>query len=264
MKAQQSELKNKKKRHEFIQELLLKNGSVTIESLESLLPVSVMTIHRDLQTLDEVGFLRKVRGGASVVPSAQFESGISFRSLQEKDEKQHLANLASQFVNQGDVVILDDSTTVAESLAFLIEKRPLTVITNFLPTIDLLSRTEGINLIALGGEYVAQYASFLGVVCEKSLSNLYADILLVSSSALRSNDVYHQDPREVVIKRAMMRASNKRVLILDHTKIGHGALHKLASLKEFTHVVVSNKVDGEILDLIKESGIELVVCDKTI
>jgi DeoR/GlpR family transcriptional regulator of sugar metabolism len=37
-----------------------------------------MTIHRDLDQLEKDGFLRKVRGGASMKPSSYFESDYQY------------------------------------------------------------------------------------------------------------------------------------------------------------------------------------------
>ena len=51
-------------RHEIILQLLNEKGSITVSELKKLLNSSESTIRRDLNTLDEEGYLTKVFGGA--------------------------------------------------------------------------------------------------------------------------------------------------------------------------------------------------------
>lgn len=243
----------------FIKELINREGSVTVDALAVQLGVSRMTVHRDLDELEGSGVLRKVRGGATAHRSAQFESGLQFRSLQAIAEKKSIAKTAAVLASQGDVVIIDASTTALEVVPHLMNRLPLTVITNFWTLLRQLESTPHINLVGLGGEYVSQYDAFMGVLCEKNLDDLYADVLFASVSAMRNLTVYHQDQRIVTAKRAMMRAAKKRVLLLDHTKIGHGSLHRLGSVTEFTHVVVDDEVDSAVVEEIRDAGVEVMV-----
>jgi DeoR/GlpR family transcriptional regulator of sugar metabolism len=243
----------------FIGELVNREGSVTVDALAVELGVSRMTIHRDLDELQESGVLRKVRGGATAHRSTQFESGLQFRGLQAAAEKKRIAKTAAVLASQGDVVIIDASTTALEVVPHLMDRLPITVITNFWTLLRQLDSTPHVNLVGLGGEYVKQYDAFMGVLCEKNLDDLYADVLFASVSAMRNLTVYHQDQRIVTAKRAMMRAAKKRVLLLDHTKVGHGSLHRLGSVTEFTHVVVDDRVEAAVVDEIRDAGVEVMV-----
>lgn len=232
-----------------------------MDTLAEELKVSRMTVHRDLDELQQRGVLRKVRGGASAHRSAQFESDLPFRARTAVPEKRAIARRAALFASEGDVVIVDDSTTALEVVPHLVRRPPLTIITNFLPTIEIVEAHPEISLIALGGEYVARYRAFLGVLCEQALGELYADVLFVSSSALHGNDVFHQDQRVIGAKRAMLRAAKRRVLMMDHTKVGQGALHRLASVAEFTHVVVDEQVVAADVRALADAGVEVVVAE---
>jgi DeoR family transcriptional regulator, copper-sensing transcriptional repressor len=57
-------------RQNRIIELLAEHGSVQVDDLENLLGVSKMTVHRDLDTLEADGQLRKVHGGAALAEVA--------------------------------------------------------------------------------------------------------------------------------------------------------------------------------------------------
>jgi DeoR/GlpR family transcriptional regulator of sugar metabolism len=56
-----------------------------------------------------------------------------------------------------------------------------------------------------------------------------------------------------------MRSATRRVLLIDHRKIGRVALHRLAPLRDFDLVVVDAGIDHERLRQLREAGAEVVV-----
>jgi DeoR C terminal sensor domain len=88
------------------------------------------------------------------------------------------------------------------------------------------------RLICLGGvgDYVTRCQAFLGIVCEQAIASVYADVLLASCSAVRGSGTYHQDQQIVAVKRAMIRSAPPRLLLLDSSKVGVGALYHLGEI----------------------------------
>lgn len=251
--------KSKGARLNYINERVRAVGFVAVDDLVDELEVSRMTVHRDLDELQSIGALRKVRGGASAHRSTQFESDLQFRLNAETEEKQRIASVAAQFANDGDVILMDDSTTALGLIPHLEERAPFTVITNFLPVLERLSANPQMNVIGLGGQYIARYAAFLGMICEENLGALFADVAFISTSSMRNGVLYHQDQQVLATKRAMMEASDRRVLLMDHTKIGQAALFKLGDISDFTHIVVDDKTDDSVVSMIRDHGVDVVV-----
>jgi len=258
-KSGPTKIRSKPTRLEYINETVQAEGFVSVDDLSQALHVSKMTVHRDLDELQRQGSLRKIRGGASAYRSTQFESDLEFRVKAAISEKQRIAAAGAQFTEPGDVVILDDSTTVLQILPFLEERTPLTIITNFLPALNKLSDHPSIKVLGLGGQYVPRYAAFLGMVCEQNLQNLFADVSFISTSSLRNGQVYHQDQQVLAAKKAMLRASSRRVLLMDHTKIGQPALYKLGDINDFDYIVVDAKADESEIAQLRESGTNVIV-----
>jgi DeoR/GlpR family transcriptional regulator of sugar metabolism len=227
-----------------IGEIVLASDYVPARDLASRFDVSLMTVHRDLDELERRGLLRKIRGGATPQPSSLFESNVRYRLSTARNEKEALARYALTLIEPGQAIMLDDATTTLALARLLPGIAPLTVITNYLATIQLLHDAPGIRLIALGGEYFPSHDSFLGIVCEDAIASLRADLFFMSTSAVSQGIAYHQEQEIVAVKRAMLRAAAKSVLLIDHSKLGKTALHQLAPLAEFDLIVVDDGVDA--------------------
>lgn len=237
-----------------IAEYVVGQGSVSATDLAERFGVSLMTIHRDLDELERQGVVRKHRGGVSAQPSSVFESNVSYRLQAARAEKQALARHARTLVEPGMAVMLDDSTSTLELAKLLDTITPLTVVTNFLETVKLLAGRPGIRLLALGGEYHRTHDSFLGVPCIEAVEALRVDLLFASTSAIAGGYAYHQEQEIVLVKRAMMRAAQRSVLMVDHTKLGRVALHRLAPLREFELVLTDGRANRNALAEMREHG----------
>lgn len=84
--------------------------------------------------------VRKMRGGATPLPSVVFEADYTFRESLCREAKQAFARRVGELIEPGMAVFLDDSTTTAALVPTLREKRPLTIITNALGLIDTSSK----------------------------------------------------------------------------------------------------------------------------
>lgn len=254
MTAEDNEQSRPARRRARVADHILQHGSAPAAELAEVFDVSVMTVHRDLDELERQGVVRKHRGGASAQPTSVFESNVGYRLRTEQAAKNTLAAYARTLVEPGMSVMLDDSTTTLALAPLVADAAPLTVATNFLHTIKLLSAVPGIRLLALGGEYHPNHDSFLGVPCIDAVEALHTDLLVASTSAVSPSHAFHQEQEIVLVKRAMMRAASRKVLLLDHGKINRTALHRLAPLTDFDLVVVDDRTPESDLRALRDHG----------
>jgi DeoR/GlpR family transcriptional regulator of sugar metabolism len=228
---------------------------VAVKDLARLFDVSVMTIHRDLDDLEGQGMLRKVRGGATPPPSSIFESNARYRITVARVEKQALAKFALTLIEPGHAVILDDSTTVLTLARLLPAVTPLTVLTNSLAVLQELKSVKHLHLVVLGGDFLPRHNCFSGLVCEATIAAMRADVLFMSSMAISAGIVFQPDQELALVKRAMIAAAARRVLLVDHSKFGRIALHRVAALRDFDLVVVDEGIDQAGLQQIRDAGV---------
>ena len=244
-------------RKQLIIEMLLAEGTVTLERLARHFVVSKMTIHRDLDELEAEALLRKIRGGATIESSGQFESDFRYRTRMAADEKRIITRYAAGFIEPGMSVMIDDGSTSQSITPYLLKKRPLTVITNNLAIITALAGEAGITLISLGGVYSKKFNGFFGIMAEEAIERLRADVALMSSSSIDGKTAFHQDQEVVEIKRRMIRSSAKHFLMVDHQKFGRTALHYLSDLSAFDGVITTSALPDATKTNLAAQGIRL-------
>ncbi|KIF77202.1 DeoR faimly transcriptional regulator [Streptomyces sp. 150FB] len=239
-------------RRQLITEHVLARGTSTVSELSEMTGVSVMTVHRDLDELARRGVLRRFRGGVSALPSTVFESNLDYRLGVNVGEKAAIAVAAAELVEPGMSVMLDDSTTALALARLLAGHAPLTVVSNARRVIDVCAGRDDIRLIALGGEYSQTHDSFLGVPCVEAVEALSVDLVVVSTSAMDAQMTYHQEQDVVLVKRAMLASGTRKALLMDRTKLARTALHRLAPVADFDHLVVDASVGAELVAELRE------------
>lgn len=246
-------------RRETIRGLLLERGAVRTSELAAEFGVSTMTVSRDLEAMESDGWLQRTRGGATVQRSALFELNVWARLRENTGAKREIAVAAAAIVKRGAAVFLDDSSTALACAERLGEQGPVTLITNFRKIQEQAISNSGVHLITLGGQYLPSNDSFQGEITVLSIEALSADIAFVSTSAIRGGSCYHQVPQSISVKRAMLRAAERTVLLVDHSKFAKRALHRFAAISDFDTVIVDSGIHEADLAALQDLGVEVIV-----
>ncbi|HEY5223974.1 MAG TPA: DeoR/GlpR family DNA-binding transcription regulator [Microbacteriaceae bacterium] len=257
--AETRRLPRQVERQRAISEAVMAEGAVRIEQLAERFNISLMTVHRDLDELESRGLLRKSRGVATAQSSSLVESSDVYRAGQQLAEKRALAQAAMEFIDPGQSIFLDDSTTVQQMAGLLSEKTPLTVITNVLTLLNELHGVRGISLVALGGNYYNWCSAFMGRMTNEAISKLRADVFVMSTAAITDDTCFFQTPETVDTKRAMFDSASTRILVTDRTKFQKRALHALAHLTEFDVVIVDAATAKADIARLRSQDIQVVV-----
>ncbi|RYV52970.1 DeoR/GlpR family DNA-binding transcription regulator [Pengzhenrongella frigida] len=243
-------------RHDAILSKLRADGEVSVQTLVGELRVSASTIRRDLDLLSEDGLLRRVRGGGSrVEPDAVAFREVSHQASAEKDE---IAAHAATLVPDHSVVLIDIGTTTAR-LAHHLRGRRLTVITSSLAVVDELRDEDSIELIVLGGVLRNNYLSLVGMLTEQALGQLRAHICFLSGSGIRADGaVMDTTGIEVPVKRAMLAAAERTILLADRTKFPGTGLLPVCGPDRIAVLVTNQRADPATLATYRAVGTEVI------
>lgn len=252
----------KQSRQRAITEAVMAEGAVRIDDLAERFEISQMTVHRDLDELESRGLLRKDRGVATATSSALVESSDVYRAGMQQWEKDAIAHAALDFIEPGQAIMLDDSTTVMQLLPHLGTKRPLTVITNTLTVMNELRGANGVSVLGLGGQYYHWCNAFMGRVTTEAIAHLRADLLVMSTAAIIDGIAFHQTQETADVKVAMFESCQRRILLTDHTKFGKRALHSMLPLTAFDTVIVDQRTAASDIAEMRERGVRVVVAGR--
>jgi DeoR/GlpR family transcriptional regulator of sugar metabolism len=248
-------------RREAIADHIQNVGYARVEELAERFGISRMTVHRHVEALTMQGVVRRLHGAVTVQPSGLYESAFRFRQTLAVTEKRALARAALRYVEAGQAIMLDDSSTATMLADYLGRVTPLTVVTNSVSAAEKLQSREDVDLISLGGTYNRVYNAYVGLLCEQAIARLRVNGLFLSASAVEGGRAYIQDQQIVRIKQAMMVAAQKRILLIDHWKFDRVALHALGELSEFDVVLVTSGLSPERRNALRELKAPLEIVD---
>ena len=248
-------------RRHAIAELVFRRGSVSMDELVSAIGVSLMTLYRDIAALEEAGILTRQRGRVSALASGLHEAGATFRLETNTEAKAEMAAHIARHITPGSSLLLDDSTSGAWVLRALHDVTPLTVITNSLLVAREASTRPDVKLLLTGGEFQPWAEAMLGPTALAMLATVRADYCILSASGLEDGVAYHPYQDVAEVKRAMLRAGRRKILMLDHSKFTRKALHAFAELGEFDTVLVDSRTSPEDVAMVARHTARVVVSE---
>ncbi len=243
------------RRRELILDAVRSGSSAAVVELAERFSVSEMTVRRDLARLAREGKLKRVHGGAV---HDRGEPPFAAIAVERLDEKKRIGQAAAELVADGQTIMIDIGTTTLQ-LAGQLHGRRLTVITSNLAVVEELLPDPEIELVVLGGVVRRNYRSLVGVLAEDALRQLSADVAFLGASGVREDlSVMDTTMVEVPIKRAMLAAADRAVLLADAAKFRMSGSVKICGADELDAVVTdAPRTEPTVLEL-AQVGVEVV------
>ena len=242
-------------RQQKINEYVNEHGSAQIKELADYLKVSVATVRRDLDELDMQGVLVRTHGGAVQKNdnASSFERQHTERLMIMPDEKRRIARLAASFICSGDTILLDSGTTNYYLASELSEIPNLTIITYDLFIASNLTIHPSSTMIVTGGIRRHGYNNVLwGSMVDDYVRNIRVDKAFLGADAIDLEfGVSNTNVLEANIKKLLIQAGKKVILIADHSKLNRIAMVKVCELSEIDELVIDKDMDEDSLSRLK-------------
>jgi DeoR family transcriptional regulator, aga operon transcriptional repressor len=245
-----------------ILDLLRSQGRLSVQEICDRFEISEATARRDLDALAQEGKIQRFHGGALPVNQAAPEESILRRSSDQGGEKREIGKATAALIKENETVFLGTGTTVLQVAGFL-KNRSLTVITNSLPIINLLSDSRDTNLISIGGLYRRSEQSFIGQTAEKALHELHADKVIVGIRAISLEHGLTNDYlSETMTDRTILGMGKEIIVVADHTKFGCVSTILVAPIEAVSAIVTDNQVSPEFIAELRLRNVKIVIADK--
>ena len=230
----------------------------SLEELSKHVETSVSTVRRDLTALEASGNLRRTHGGARIVAPKTDEFAFTARDSHQLSEKEAIGRACAALIGSNQSVIIDAGTTVYHVARHLEEKAPQ-IVTNSLPVANLFASANKVEVILAGGVIYPRLGVLVGPMTVEAYSRMRADIAIMSAGGITLEGITNSHALLIDIQHAMLKAAQKIIFCLDHTKFGRQSVSPLCELEMIDTIVTDSRAPQELVAGLRERGVEVIV-----
>ncbi|NNJ03373.1 DeoR/GlpR transcriptional regulator [Streptomyces sp. PKU-MA01144] len=246
-------------RQQEILRLARDGGRVEVLSLADEFQVTAETIRRDLKALDRAGLVRRVHGGAIPAGRLDFEPDLAERESTAADEKDRIARAALAELPADGSVVLDAGSTVARLAAAFPLECSLTVVTHALPAAARLADHPGIDLHLVGGRVRHRTRAAVDAWALRAYGEIRADVVFLGTNGFSTaGGLTTPDLAEAAVKRALVAAARRVVLLADSAKYGEEHFARFADLADVDVLITDSGLTPEDAAAVEAAGTEVV------
>ncbi len=230
-------------RRENILIMLNKKDKVFVKELSKEFNVCEETIRRDIDFLHKERKLKKIHGGAIILPKYEVAMYYEDRIKLNYEKKLIIAKKASEFIEDNDIISLEYGSTVYQILNFIQNKKNLTIVSNSVLVLNEILKLRQNKLfsckfIFLGGELNENYMATTGFLTEDTLKNLKINKAFISCDGLSiERGVNMHLLQDATLAKLYLKNSFDSYVLVDSSKINKDLLYKVADLKEIKNII---------------------------
>lgn len=250
-------------RQQKICKILAEKGEVQLQQLQSIMPeVSLMTLRRDLISLENEGYLIRTHGGAVSAKKVALISGeedaYARRAVENIEAKMQIAEKAVHLVERGRSIYFDAGSTIM-CLASQLSGENFTIVTSGANIALELLKKQGTSVVILGGLINLNTLSVSGPNAMAMLDTINIDIAFMSASGfslesgLTVSNVYESE-----LKRKVVNRSQSVVLLLDTHKLNRNMTYTYGNLKDIDILVAEKQLPDEIVHEAEKYGVQII------
>lgn len=245
-------------RRDKISEMVALNHKVDVSDLSRQFHVSEVTIRKDLIFLEKCGVLIRTHGGAvakdAPSPASAPAGEAEARSLRA------IASVVSDSIAEAEYIYLGCGAVCSAIAAELAKKDHLTVITNNVIAVTLLSQNPNLHVISAPGACSCKNGEFSlsGMETLQFLQGKFVDKAVLSADAVNFRQGYSLHESEICeIYRSILQNADDSLLAVSSEAFGKNAFSQLGSLDSFAKVFTDGAIPDEYTEYYAAHGIQL-------
>lgn len=209
----------------------------SIDEIAKNIYVSGATVRRDLQKLEQRGYVKTVYGGVVLTEYSNEVVPISLRDRENAELKEKIAFEAAKLVKDNDTIILDSSSTARRICRHIKNRKKLTIITNNLRICDELKDSD-ISVYCTGGSLMRRHDCFTGHYAREFLRQISGSTLFFSSQGLLPNgNIVDNSEEEIALRKIMLSRAQNKIFLCDSSKFGKECPFTLCNVSDITQII---------------------------
>lgn len=245
-----------------ILQLISRHNALEVTQLSEALQISPSTIRRELTAMEQNGLLVRKHGQAQLPSPIRYELPFEERAARQVEAKRKIAAKAKSLVKPGQVVGLSGGTTSTEVARQLRAMAEVTIVTNAV-NIALELKAPGKRVMVTGGILNQDSYDLVGDLAVQSLQNVHLDLAFQGVSGIEVNFGFTvADEPDAVFARALQAASDRLIIVADHSKINKVRFARFCPLAEVDLLITDDGLTGEQRAALEEAGLAVLVADQ--
>ncbi|MCS1409450.1 MAG: Glucitol operon repressor [Verrucomicrobia subdivision 3 bacterium] len=245
-------------RQSRIEAHLQKMEFASLDELSELVDASASTVRRDLAVLETKGTVKRTHGGARLTAPRSDEFAFAARDTHQLTEKEAIGRACAELIALNQSVIVDAGTTAYHAARHLESKTPQ-IITNSLPVANLYNVATQVEVLVSGGVIYPRLGVLVGPLATEAFSKMHVDVAIMSAGGITMDGIMNSHQLLIDIQRAMIRAAQRVIFCLDHTKFGRQSVSLLCDLSPVDTIVTDTGVPSDFQQQLEGAGIEVVL-----
>ena len=246
-------------RQKKIIELLMIKKVLKMTELTEELNISVDTLRRDINILAKQGKIEKIYGGIKLIESKLGESSIDERMVNHLEEKESIAQICSEMINDGDCIYIDSGSTTYQIAKYIKQKRNLTVVTNSIPVVVELMNSD-VELIIIGGKirkHERSVVTFEYLFNFNELNILKA--FICTSGITLEKGISDYNLEEALTRKKIIELSKEVYVAADSTKFGKDVTVGIAPFDKIDYMITDHNLNKDYIDQFKKINTNLII-----
>ena len=241
-------------------------GHLDVNTLADKVGVSRETIRRDLKAMELEGLLKRARGGAIACEDigSGYEMPVSFRATFHPELKDSLCKKAASFIKEGDLIIIDNSSTALGLIKYLPKEYHLTIITNSIQCLLQYYECGKHNwtCVSLGGILREKTFSTFGYIAEQALAQFRPNKVFISCTGINADyQVTDGTIDEFSLKQNMVRLGQEVFLLIDKTKFNKSGIIALCDVSDVDYIITNASLDAEQAEFIGKCNTKVIYAE---
>lgn len=250
------------RQHQILQ-LIEQKGEIQLQQLKDIFPeVSMMTLRRDLISLENEGHVVRTYGGAVSVKKLSHVSGeedaYSRRAAENVEAKLKIAKKAVTLVEKGRSIYFDAGSTIM-CLAKALPDDSFSIVTSGANIALELVKKLRTSVVTLGGLMNRNTLSMSGPNAISLLETINIDLAFMSASGFSIDSGFTvSNMYECELKRTVVSRAKKVIMLVDTSKINKNLPFTYAKIEDVDIWVCEKELPPEVNEEAKKCNVEVL------
>lgn len=236
-------------------------GFVSTDELRVMFGVTPQTIRRDINEMSKRDLVVRHHGGVAR-KNRQENSPYSERVRVLPKTKRAIGKSVADRIEDGSSLFINIGTTTEAVAQALLARKNLRIATNDLHVAMILAHNESFNISIAGGNIRKRDRGIVGHTATQFMEQYRMDYGIIGVSGISlDGSLLDFDAGETETAKAIIRNSERVLLVTDHTKFGRNAVVRYGSLGDVDELFTDNVPSEEFEAVVERAGVVLRLVD---